>query len=64
MPLSDWLKANNKTREWLGEQLGVSQTNASRIVAGKDTRFSNLARIYELTNGEVTPNWMILGKAA
>jgi hypothetical protein len=64
MSLPDWLKANNKTLDWLAEQLQISQTGASRIARGKDTRYVNLRRIYEVTDGAVTPNWMILGKAS
>lgn len=64
MHLADWLKAENKTQEWLGEQLGMSQTGVSRIVNGGDTSFTTLRRINELTNGAVSPNWMVLGKAA
>jgi hypothetical protein len=64
MTLPEWLEENGKTREWLAGQLGVSQTGASRIVAGKDTKFANLRRIHEITEGAVSPNWMILGRAA
>lgn len=63
MPLVDWLKRNGKTQDWLGEQLGMSQSGVGRIVNGRDTRFATLRRIYELTDGAVTPNWMVLGKA-
>lgn len=62
--LATWLEDNNKTQAWLGEQLAMSQTGVSNVVRGKDTRFDTLRSIYKITDGEVTPNWMILGKAA
>lgn len=64
MTIKDWLKENGKTQEWLAGQLGMSQTGVVRIVAGKTTNYENLRKIHELTNGAVTPNWMVLGAAA
>lgn len=62
--LPEWLKANGKTQEWLAGRMGLSQTGVSRIIAGKDTKFDNLRRVYEVTDGAVTPNMIVLGKAA
>lgn len=62
--LKDWLKANDVTQEQFEATSGVPQSTISRICKGGDSTDDTKRRIYEATNGEVTPNWLVLGKAA
>lgn len=60
MKLADWLKREGRDLEWLGAELGVTTASASRITRGiQNVPMSTLARIDELTGGEVTPNDMV-----
>lgn len=64
MLLKDWLERESKTQEWLGEQLGVSQEQVSRLCTGKSNGSAEvLAKIFTLTAGEVTPADMVKAAA-
>lgn len=64
MTLPDWRAENNKTQTDVAEKIGVSTRAISHIEKGGNTDFENLRKIYELTDGQVTPNMIILGKPA
>lgn len=64
MTLKDWLETEDVKQEWLAEKLDMSQSTVSRIISGADTTDSIKRRIYRITEGAVTPNWMVLGRAA
>ncbi len=63
MTLKDWLKENGYTQKSFAAHLGVAQSTISRAVNGR-CEFAVMIKIYEATSGAVTPNWIILGKAA
>lgn len=64
MNLKDWLAANKLTQEQFEQKSGIPQSTISRICQGGDSTDDTKRKIYETTNGEVTPNWLVLNKAA
>jgi transcriptional regulator with XRE-family HTH domain len=62
--LKDWLKANGLTQEDFEKKSGLPQSTISRVCRGGDSTDDTKRKIYETTNGEVTPNWLVLNKAA
>ena len=57
MKLADWMTANQVSDESLGASLGIDRSTASRIRRERLLPSSALiARIVELTGGEVQPN--------
>lgn len=62
MNLGDWLRAKPMTQPAFAKLSGVSQTTISRVVNGGDTTNETMRKIYDATDGEVTPNWLVLNK--
>ena len=60
MTLDEWLTAENKTLEWLADQIGTSIGSASRMTRGlQNIPLSTVSRIEALTGGKVTPEEML-----
>lgn len=57
MQLKEWIEKNEKTIKEVADTLGVSEMNVYRYIAGSNIpRPENMAKIVELTGGEVQPN--------
>ena len=55
MTLDEWLTAENKTLEWLADQIGTSIGSASRMTRGlQNIPLSTVSRIEALTGGKVS----------
>lgn len=55
MKLDAWLAAEDKTLEWLAEEIETSVGSASRMARGlQNIPLSTVARIEALTGGQVT----------
>jgi len=63
MTLKDWIEKNwNGTMEELAKELGISRMHLWRYVTGKvkEPKWSTVQRIVEFTNGEVTPEDLVI----
>jgi transcriptional regulator with XRE-family HTH domain len=57
MKLKKWLKINNSTIKHFAAELGVSCKQVHKYIKGEAIpRYELMILIFELTNGEVTPN--------
>lgn len=57
MQLKEWIEKNGKTIKEVADTLGVSEMNVYRYIAGSNIpRSENMAKIVDLTGGEVQPN--------
>lgn len=57
MQLKEWIKKSGKTQQDVADALGVAQGLVSSWCNGERLpRPENMAKIVELTNGEVQPN--------
>lgn len=63
MNLKDWLASQGLTQEKFEELSGIDQATISRLCLGKDCTDETKRKIYDATGGQVTPNWLVLGKA-
>lgn len=61
--LPQWRADNNLTQSQFGEQVGITTRTISHIENGGNTTWENLRAIYDATDGEVTPNMIVLGKS-
>ena len=64
LSLKEWREQNDKTQGDVAGVLGVAPRTISHIEGGGNTTFANLKAIYDLTDGQVTPNMIVLGKPA
>lgn len=65
MKLQDWIdKTEGMTQEKLALLCGCGQPTIARIVAGGATSQGIMEAIFEATEGEVTPNDIVLGDKA
>lgn len=64
MNLKEWLTKESMTQAEFAAKAKMKQRTVSHIINGGTTSNENHTKIYEATDGEVTPNWTILGKAA
>ena len=57
MHLSEWIEKENKTQQEVADALGCGQADISRYCSGEAIpRPDRMAKIVELTGGEVQPN--------
>lgn len=62
MTLEQYLSEHKLTQQEFAEQIGITQSRVSRILSGSRGMPDRLLqRIYEVTNGDVTPNDLIIG---
>lgn len=59
MRLREFLKSNNLQMAQFGEQIGTTGPTVCRIAGGQVPRRDLMVRIYEATNGQVTPNDLV-----
>lgn len=56
--LREWLDAERRSQEWLGEQIGTHQTNVSAWIRGRPVPVSAAVAIEKLTGIEVE-DWTV-----
>ena len=54
MQLADWLEAQEKTQEWLADELGVTQGRISQVARKGTDSLSLAEKIERKTGGAVT----------
>lgn len=59
MRLREYLKINNLQMAQFGEQIGTTGPTVCRIAAGQVPRRDLMVKIYEATEGRVTPNDLV-----
>ena len=63
MRLDDWLAETATSQGKLAREINCTQTTISRYVSGARTpRPDQMAAIYKVTSGQVTPNDFVLGE--
>ncbi len=64
MRLSEWLKNQGKTQEWLARALGVTQGRVSQIARGGTDSLPLALKIEKLSKGAVTTVELLRTEAA
>jgi predicted XRE-type DNA-binding protein len=62
--LKEWLEANQMTQEQFASVSGIGQSSVSRVCVGGHCLPATAVKIYEATEGAVTPNDIYLHQAA
>jgi|14BtaG_2_1085337.scaffolds.fasta_scaffold115749_2 predicted transcriptional regulator len=63
MPLEEWMALTATTQGQLARHLGICQTAVSRYLSGQRIpRPSVMLDIYEVSDGDVSPNDLVLGR--
>lgn len=60
MKLKEWLELKKLTQDQFSAQSGIPQTTISRLCRGQPTSSEMMRTIFEATDGEVTPNDLVL----
>jgi plasmid maintenance system antidote protein VapI len=65
MTLKDWIAEDaERTQQKVADGIGVDQAFVSRLCNGAACSADVMKRIFDFTGGSVTPNDMVLGRAA
>ena len=60
MPLAEWIRGKGRTQRAVARQLGVSPSTLSRLLKGERSPSASLMRrVFELTEGQVTPSDLV-----
>ena len=55
MQLKSWIKANKVSQTWAAKELGMFNSDLSRILSGdKKITLMQVSEVYDMTNGAVT----------